>query len=137
MNKGFKKYIRIFACSAGQKCINSNLMLIVNETQRRPHPPHHKCLLGHWWTSFELLLALHRNYNKLISKFPKLLSLEITRSQLLPPGFSSQANNAPRPEARFNPLRPRGEKQEQDRKGKSSCEEALSALRHPEMAGWV
>lgn len=63
------------------------------------------------------------------------LSLGITRSQLLPLCFSSQANNAPRPEARFNPLRPRGEKQEQDRKGKSSCEEALSALRHPEMAG--
>lgn len=63
------------------------------------------------------------------------LSLGITRSQPLPLGFSSQANNAPRPEARFNPLRPRGEKQEQDRKGKSSCEEALSALRHPEMAG--
>ncbi|CAM4722334.1 unnamed protein product [Leuciscus chuanchicus] len=59
----------------------------------------------------------------------------ITRSWLLPLAFSSQANNALRPEAWFNPLRPRSEKKEQDRKGKSSCEEALSALRHPQMAG--
>lgn len=81
----------------------------------------------------ETTINLSVSFQNCIKSDRIFLSLGITRSQLLPPGFSS--NNAPRPEARFNPLRPRGEKQEQDRKGKSSCEEALSALRHPEMAG--
>ncbi len=105
-------------------------------------------IISAFWVTAELDLNFYLPYTETTLNLSESLqngfksdrifrSLGITRSQPLPLGFSSQSNNVPRPEARFNPLRPRGEKQEQDRKGKSSCEEALSALRHPEMAGWV
>lgn len=105
-----------------------------------PHPLQHKCLPGELNLNFyspytETTLNFSVSFQNCIKSDRILLSLGITRSRLLPLAFLSEANNALLPEARFNPLRPRSEKQEQDRKGKSSCEEALSALRHPEMAG--